>query len=132
MASGVWVYALAEMARGNIDYLNDTIKAQLVDVTFSPSFTSVQDLADVGEGDRIGDPTTLTDKTISDAGILDCGNITFLNVTASLTAVAIVFYYASGVEGTSTLIAYHDVDDLVTDGNNVVYTVHANGVLDLG
>jgi len=132
MASVISKFAIAEIARGNIDYLNDTIKAVMVDstTTFTPAITE-QNLSDIPSGDRIGDVATLGSKTISDTGILDAADPIFLNVTGSLTQDLVVFYKDSGVEATSTIIVSHDTSNLATDGNNVTYTLDANGVLAL-
>jgi len=134
MASGIWEYAAAEISRGNIDFLNDTFKIQAVESGFTPVFDTAggQFLDDIVGGDRLGDPTTLAGKAISDASVWDANDPTLLNVGAGGTAIAYVVYKDSGVESTSPLVMYGDSNDLVTDGNNVTVTFNAtNGIFKL-
>lgn len=134
MASGVWEFAKAEIARGNIDWANDTIKIVLVDADFSPVFDTAggQFLDDISGGDIIGDAITLASASVTDAGVLDAADPTVTSVSASLTVAAYVVYYHTGTDSTSTLIMYGDCDNLNTDGNNVVVTFDGtNGVFKL-
>lgn len=95
---------------GDIDWLVDDIRVQLVDV--SPSGTYVPDLAahdflaDIPVADRVGPATALGGRTAV-AGVADAADTTLLTVTGD-QAEALVIYKHTGSDATAQLIAYID------------------------
>lgn len=125
-----------------IDWDTDTIKAMLIAPTYTPNFDTHEDLADVPSGDRYGvgpeAPVTIPGRSIVDVA----GQIVELRGTAvtfpsvalegGQDVVSILIYFDSGAEATSTLLALDTlVADVTPDGNNIVWTPAATGIVKL-
>lgn len=69
MSNTVYNIGKAEILKGNIDWENDTIHAQLVDTnyTFSASHDTMEP-SNVPTADRVGDSVALSNKSVSSAG----------------------------------------------------------------
>lgn len=123
---------MAEIARTNIDLLNDTIKAVLIDeadYTFSQSH---EDLDDVAGGSIVGTAVALGTKTVSDAGVFDSATVTLSSVSGDATE-AVLLYLDSGSSATSTLIAYYTNAEVeVTPNGSDINILVPNGWIDLG
>lgn len=94
-------------ATAEIDWIDDTIKAVLVDTgayTFNQS--SHQFLSDIASGARIATSSALAVKSAT-AGVCDADDVTFSTVTGP-TVEAVVLYKDTGTASTSRLIAYID------------------------
>ena len=93
-------------AKGEINWLTDTIKAVLVDTgtyTFSQSHST---LADIPAGARIGSIVSLANKAVV-AGACDADDVTIPSVSGT-SAEAVVLFKDGGTEATSPLIIFMD------------------------
>lgn len=62
----------------------------------------------------------------------DADNITFSAVTTGQTVAGVAIHYASGVDGTSTLICYNEfTGTIATNGGDITVTFSADGILRL-
>lgn len=92
---------------GNLDWDADTIKDILVDHgTDTPAPTTDDNLDDILAGARVATSGAFTSKTTTD-GVADAADVTHSAVSGA-TIESIVIYKDSGVESTSTLIAFID------------------------
>jgi hypothetical protein len=106
MANALYDNGRNEFLLGNIAWLTDTIKAILVDTGAYTVDTAVHaNLSDVPAGARVA-TATLASPTAT-AGTADAADVTFPAVSGA-TSEALVLYKDTGVESTSTLIAYID------------------------
>lgn len=111
MASGLYDAGRNAFARGDIAWKasgGSSIKAILVDAGAYTVDLGVHDnLDDIPAGARIGSAVALTLIDPS-AGVCDANNISFTGLLSPPSGEAIVLYKDTGVESTSTLIAYID------------------------
>lgn len=106
MANALYDAGRDAFLNGNIDWVNDTIKVVLVDAAdYTVNLTTDDNLDDIAAGGRVA-TGTLTSKTTS-AGVADAADLTFSTVSGDQSE-ALVIYKDTGVESTSTLIAYID------------------------
>lgn len=92
---------------GTIPWLTSNIKAVIVDVAdYTVNTATHTSLADIPAIARVATSANLASKT-STAGVADADDITFAAVSGD-TSEAVVLYKDTGVEATSTLIAYID------------------------
>lgn len=117
-------------ARGDIVWKasgGSAIKGMLID---SGSYTASQsghsNLSDVTSSGRIGSAVALT---LLDpiAGVCDAGDISFTGLSSPPTAEALVLYKDTGIEATSTLIAYIDTFTATPAGVDAVDVQWDNG-----
>lgn len=117
-------YGNQQFLTGNLDWINDTFKLCLVDTT---QYTFLKDvhhsLADVPSAARVAISPALTGKTANN-GVALADNVTLPTVTGAVIG-AVVIFKDTGVELTSTLIAY--LDTLVglpinPQGNSITVT----------
>jgi hypothetical protein len=104
------LYGKGREAFGNagINWGSDTIKAILVDTgAYTVSIDVHDNLDDIPAGARVGTAVTLTSKT-NTLGVMDAADISFTGLSSAPTIEALVIYKDTGVESTSTLIAYID------------------------
>lgn len=104
------MYDTGRAAFGNagINWLTDTIKAQLIDTAaYTVNLATDDFLNDIAAGARIGAAQTLAGKT-NVAGVLDANDISVTGLAAAPSIEALVIFKDTGVEGTSQLIAYID------------------------
>ena len=107
MANALYDKGRQAFLEGNIDWLNDNIKAVLVDTaTYTVDLVNDQYLSDIPSGERVATSANFFTKTTT-AGVADAADITFTTVTGDQSE-ALVIYKDTGVEGTSPLIAYID------------------------
>jgi hypothetical protein len=106
MANALYDAGRDAFANGNIDWVNDTIGAVLVDAAdYTVNLGTDDNLDDVPGAARVA-TATLTGKSTS-AGVCDATDMTFTAVSGDQSE-ALVLYKDTGTEGTSTLIAYID------------------------
>ncbi len=111
MANSLYDSGRNAFARGDIVWKasgGSTIKAILVDTGhYTVNLTTHDNLDDIGSTARVGTAQTLT-LIDPAAGVVDANDISFTSLSAAPTVEAIVLYKDTGVESTSTLIAYID------------------------
>lgn len=135
MANALYNTALTGFFDGTLDWDTDTIHAQLVDTnyTFSAAHATME-AANVPTADRVGDSIALTSKTVATTA-LDAADTTITNVASSETVNAIIIYkYSTGSSASDIPIAFIDTGtgfDLATDGNNVLITWNASGIISI-
>lgn len=133
---------LRALSNKEIDWDTDDIRAILISPDYTPNFDTHEDLADVVAGDRYGagpEPAqALAGRSIVEvAGViveLRATGCTFPSVALheGQDVVSILIYLHTGTEATSTLLALDTLAaDVTPDGNNIVYTPAATGVIRL-
>ena len=131
---------LAAFANKEIDWDTDDIRVILISPDYTLDADAHEDLADIVAGDRYGAgpeaAVNLAGRAISTvAGViveLDATLTTFPSVALheAQNVVAIVGYFHTGVESTSTLLFHDSLSAPVTpDGNNIDYTPAATGCI---
>lgn len=106
MANALYDAGREAFLDGNISWSSDTIKVVLIDTgEYTVDLEIHDNLDDVAGAARIA-TATLASKTVAD-GIADAADVTFSSVSGAQSE-ALIIYKDSGVEGTSTLIAYLD------------------------
>lgn len=111
MANALYDYAREAFLKGEIDWMNDTIKCLLVDTeVYTPNLANHKFLSDINTSARVTGQTGVTlEGKATTGGAADANDVTFSNVSGS-TIEAIVLYKESGGSAeTSPLIAYMDV-----------------------
>lgn len=129
MANALFDHGRNEFLNGNIDWVNDDIRAILVDdADYTLDLANHQNLDDVPAGARVGSAVALTGKTAV-AGVADADDATFLTVAGD-QAELLLIYLHTGVESTSTLIAAIDTATgrPVTPGGGNITITWDNGV----
>ena len=109
MASSWYSWGKAELARGNIDWVNDDIRIATLTSAYTFDDTD-QDMADIVSGIVSQSAASISTKTVSNDGILDGADPhTHSSVAAGSTINALVFYlHAAGVAANQTLLFYVD------------------------
>lgn len=108
MANALYGKGREAFLNGGINWASDTIKAILVDTaSYTVSIDVHDNLDDVPAGARVGTAVTLASKT-STLGVADCADFSFTGLSSAPTIEALVVFKDTGVETTSTLIAYID------------------------
>ena len=118
MASGMYTYGLTQMMRGNIDLINDAVSVVLCSTSYTPDLTSDQNQIDIPEAARLGEVELA--GNILDGTTFKSNSATIQEPTENETANAAIVFLNSGDYGTSTLIAYFEIDETVTDGTPFV------------
>ena len=86
---------------GALDWNSDSMKAALLNITYSPDYSTNQHFSDVSAF-QVGTSVALTSVT-SGAGVAKAANVTFSAVTG-LEVGAVVVYKDTGTPSTSPLI----------------------------
>lgn len=129
MASALYPSFKALLLGGDIDLASDDIRAIIVD-TADYTYSAAHDfLDDVPAGARVAVSSALGSKTIT-SGVFDAADVTFSAVTGD-SVEAIVLYKHTGVDATSSLIAYIDGISVTPNGGNIVASWHASGIFAL-
>lgn len=106
MANSYYHSGRTAFATKQIDWVNDTIKAVLIDTAYYTFDVTHDWLSDIAAGARVS-TVALVGKSMSAEGACDANDALFTALTGpSVEAVAI--YRDSGAEGTSQLIIYID------------------------
>lgn len=108
MANALYGKGREAFGAAGINWATDDIRAILVDTASYTVDIDVHDnLDDIPGGARIGSAVALASKT-NTLGVMDCADFSFTGLTAAPTIEALAVYKHTGVETTSTLIAYID------------------------
>lgn len=106
MANTFYPKAKEAWAKGEVNWIGDTIKAILVDTAAYTYSSAHQFLSELPVGARVGSPVALANKTATN-GVLDADDVTFTAVTGPQLEVVIIFK-DTGSEATSRLLLYFD------------------------
>jgi hypothetical protein len=107
MANGLYDAGREAFLDGGISWSTDDIKVMLVDTNDYVADLAVDDfLNDIPVAARVATSANLSSKTVTD-GVADAADVTFTAVSGDESE-ALVIYHDTGVESTSTLIAYID------------------------
>ena len=124
MANTLYDEARRLFLEAGINWLTDDIKAILVDAgSYTPNFTTHQNLGDIGVSARVTPGVLLTGKATT-GGAADGNDVTFSAVSGP-SIEAIVLYRDSGVEATSQLIAWLDTATglpITPNGGDIIVT----------
>ena len=130
MPNALYPYGKAEMMRGAINLVSDTIVAYLVDgadYTYSSAHKFLSDVAAIGRVDSF----TLASKTVSDAGVFDAADGSFAAATGDPSEI-IILVKDTGVAATSQLILYYDTGvtglPVTPNGGDINVTWDATGI----
>lgn len=111
MANALYDAGRNAFARGDILWKasgGSTIKALLVDTSsYTVNLSTHDNLDDIPGGARVGTAVALT-LIDPAAGVCDANDISFTSLSSPPTVEALVLYKDTGVESTSTLVAYID------------------------
>lgn len=137
MASGTYAGAATLAAGAGIGWTTATIRVLLVSTgyTFDADHATVADVSasEIGVSGysraTIASPTATHDDT-NNRTVLDAADLTFSALGAGATiGGAVVFKRVGGSDASSDpLIAFVDLNDLVTNGGDVVVAWSANGI----
>lgn len=112
--SGVFEKGADRVFKGEVDWVDHTIRGVLVAADYTPNFVTHEFLSDIPGTSRVGDPVTLTGKTAS-GGRIDAGDLTFTSVPATdPDAHGLVLYKFGTVDGDSPLLYFFDGKIIVT------------------
>jgi len=107
MASGLYDFAKQEFLSANLDLTTILLKAVLVDAAdYTVNLATHQDLADVASAGRVSTTAALAGKSVT-GGVFDATDSVFASATGDQSE-AVIIYFDSTVEATSTLIVYID------------------------
>lgn len=107
MANALFDKARQKFLEGQLNWLTDTIKAVLVDTgTYTQNLSAHEFLSDVSSGARIATSGAFTSKATT-GGAADAADVTFTSVSGA-SIEAIILYKDTGVDATSSLIAFID------------------------
>lgn len=108
MANALYDKGREAFGNAGINWGADTIKCILVDTgVYTPNLATDQFLSTIVAGARVGTAQTLANKT-NVAGVVDADDINFTGLTGAPSIEALVIFKDTGVEATSTLIAFID------------------------
>jgi len=134
MANALYDYGKDQFLQGNVAWLTDTIKAVLVDTgAYTANMAIDQTLSDIAGGARIA-TVALTTSAPNGDGTADATDATFTTVSGA-SVEAVVIYKDTGVESTSTLIAYIDTATsglpVTPNGGDISIAFNASGIFSL-
>jgi hypothetical protein len=123
MANALYAKGKEALLSAGIDFVNNTIKATLVDLAdYTVNLATDDAIADVPAGARVA-TVTLSSKTVTN-GVFDAADSTFTAVSGDPSE-ALVIWKDTGTEATSTLIAYIDTATglpVTPNGTNIPVT----------
>lgn len=108
MANGMYDAGREAFATGAINWTSADIRTILIDAAdYTVDLVNHSNLSDVAAGARVATMgASMAGKSATD-GILDATDVVFSSVTGDQSE-AVIIYYHTGVEGTSTLLFYID------------------------
>lgn len=125
MANTMYTNAKELLLTAGINWLTDTIKAVLVNVSYSADFNAHRYLSDVtGIVPGVQNVKTLAGKTVT-GGAADADNLTFPFVASGQNVYYVLIYKDTGVAATSPLIMLIDTATglpVITTGANLYIT----------
>lgn len=133
MASGLYAAAKQAFLSGAINLTSDDIRFVLVDVAdYTVNLATHDNLDDVPSGARVATSTALASKSVT-GGVFDAADKTLTAVTGDQSE-ALVIYKHTGVESTSSLIAYIDSGTnlpVTPNGGDIDVQWNASGIFAL-
>jgi len=121
MSNNLYDKAREAFLKGDIDWVNNTVKVLLVDTNdYSVDLANHDFLDDVPVAARVA-TATLSAKSAT-AGVADAGDVTFSSVTGD-ECEALILYKDTGAENTSPLIAY------INEGENLPVTPDGSDIV---
>jgi hypothetical protein len=132
MAKGLYKNGVTEIMKGNIDLVNSTISAVLLDKTYyTVDLTNDTDLSDIAAAAELSHKE-MSGKTVVGT-VFRANDTTFSSVTGT-KADAIVLYLDNDTEEASTLIYYADDPTefpITPDGTDITiaWDTGANGIV---
>ena len=132
MSKGLYKNGVTEIMKGNIDLINSTISAMLIDTdSYTVDLTNDTDLSDIAAAAQISD-TEMSGKTV-DGTVFRANDTTFSSVTGTKVN-AIVLFLDNDTEEASTLIYYADDAaefPITPDGTDITiaWDTGANGIV---
>jgi len=135
MASNLYNSGVLRLFNGTINYLSSTIKALVVNTgyTFNKGHNFVSDIN--GEVSGTGySRLALTGKSISlnsnaNTVTFDCDDLVYTGVTTSTAWDAVITFQDSGLDSTSPLLGYLEIDTLSANGVNIRIVVDEDGII---
>ncbi|OBK92369.1 hypothetical protein A5646_03430 [Mycobacterium sp. 1245499.0] len=107
MANALYTKYREKALQGQINWLTDNIKVDLVDsADYTVNTATHEFLSDVPSAARVATSANLSAKTAT-GGVADAADVTFPAVTGDISE-ALVIYKDTGTDTTSPLIAYID------------------------
>lgn len=112
-----------------INWASDTIRVRLVASSFTPDQddTSMTGYTAIGTDQTLGSKTFAKDDA-NNRTVYDGADPTWTAVAGGSTIGWIVFYKFVTNDAGSTPIFVHDVTNTATNGGDVTYTIHADGI----
>ena len=107
MANTFYPKGKEHWAKGDINWLGNTIMVQLIDLGAYTYSTLHEFLSDIPLGARVGDPVEIASGKTCTNGILDGNDVVFLSLTGP-TVEAFIIYKDTTVEATSPLLMFFD------------------------
>lgn len=136
MANQIADNATELLLNGDIDFTNDTIKILLVDATFSwdpATDVYVGDIATLGELTGVGyERKTLASKTVTQgAGMttFDAASPVWSSIASGETIHGAVVYKHVNDDTDSPIIAFLDVTNTPTNGQQVTFDFASTGIV---
>jgi hypothetical protein len=124
MANALYNKGREAFLNGGINWSSDDIRVILIDAAdYTVNLATHDFLNDVPAPARVATSSALTGKTSTD-GVANAGAVTFTAVTGDQSE-AVIIYKHTGVESTSTLIAYIDTATglpITPSGGNITIT----------
>ena len=125
MANAMYNKGRQAILNGTVDLLTDNLKVILIDVAdYTVNLSTDDNLDDVPAAARVATSGNLAGKSVAD-GVFDATDVTFTAVTGDQSE-ALVIYRDSGLESTSSLIAYIDTASaglpVTPNGGNITVT----------
>lgn len=131
MANVLSTFAREAFLGGDLDWDADDFKIVILDNTYTYS-SAHNALDDVTGGARIATSSNLASKTKTN-GTADSADVTFLALPGGDTITQIWLFHDTGVESTSTLVAYYDTNaaaaaiSVATNGQDLTVAPNASG-----
>jgi hypothetical protein len=133
--ANIYSTGLLAIANGTVSWANSAIKALIVDsgYTFDKADEFVSDLSADEVTNAVGTGyarKTLTNKTVTlatDVVTLDADDLLYTAVQTNETWDALIVYAEGTADANSPLLAYLNIDNLVTNGSDASITL--TGVL---
>lgn len=111
MANTLYDSAREAFLKGEIDWMNDTIKCCLVDTdTYTVSVATHKFLSDISTSAIVtGSAGVTLESKATTGGAADAGDVTFTNVSGANIEAIVLYKDVGSNAATSPLIAYMDV-----------------------
>lgn len=129
MASGMYIFGVEQLMRGNIDLVNDTIAVVAVSTAYTPDLSSHQYQNDIPDAAQIGE-VDLEGNILNDTAF-DANSATIEEPTTGEEHNAVIVFNNTGNATTSQLLAYLEVTQVTTDGTPLVVDWDADGIFEL-